>query len=168
MQRKAPGFSTTGRNACGSSCLMVVMQRGDSRSAGGCVRPVADEAREQEAAAGQTVPGCGQAAWRDERHTDDFTTEHLGKVSSARVVVHSDRDFVDARKRMQDSTYPALQAPAALESGCSCPSGAGIPLRWQNVPAGYGSCTGCPVPASPHPDSAPRCKGSSFCPGPLP
>ena len=30
------------------------------RSAGGCVRPVADGAREQ-AAAGQTVPGCGQA-----------------------------------------------------------------------------------------------------------
>ena len=28
MQRKAPGFSSTGRNACGSSCSMVVMQRG--------------------------------------------------------------------------------------------------------------------------------------------
>ena len=50
------------------------------------------------------VKRCRDAVkqFEDERHTDDFTTEHLGKVSSARVVVHSDRDFVDARQRMQD------------------------------------------------------------------
>ena len=59
------------------------------------------------------VKRCRDAVkqFEDERHTDDFTTEHLGKVSSARVVVHSDRDFVDARQRMQDCLLYTSPSP---------------------------------------------------------